>query len=77
MYDINANMRPLDILQSYNSGARLGLDAQEMRQKQQQQATLDNDNKALTDILRGDTNAITRLQSPELIQKAQNHLREL
>lgn len=77
MYDINANMRPLDILQSYNSGARLGLDAQEMRQKQQQQATLDNDNKALADILRGDTNAITRLQSPELIQKAQNHLREL
>lgn len=46
-------------------------------QKYRQNQILQNDNKALADILRGDTNAISRLQSPELIQKAQNHLREL
>lgn len=46
-------------------------------QKYRQNQIVKDDNKALADILRGDTNAITRLQSPELIQKAQNHLREL
>lgn len=46
-------------------------------QKYRQNQITQSDNKALADILRGDTNAISRLQSPELIQKAQNHLREL
>lgn len=46
-------------------------------QKYRQNQIVKDDNKALADILRGDTNAITRLQSPDLIQKAQNHLREL
>ena len=46
-------------------------------QKYRQNQILQNDNKALADILRGDVGALSRLQSPELIQKAQNHLREL
>lgn len=77
MYDINGNMQPLNILQSLSQGAQLGQNATEFRQKQQKYEQDQSDQKAVRDILNGDTSAIARLQSPELIQKAQEHLREL
>lgn len=69
-YNYLQDMPKQGSMDSFIDGYDIGL------QRKKNQA-IDNDNKALTDILRGDTNAITRLQSPELIQKAQNHLREL
>ena len=69
-YNYLQDMPKQGSMDSFIGGYDIGL------QRKKNQA-IDNDNKALADILRGDTNAITRLQSPELIQKAQNHLREL
>lgn len=67
-YDVNANLRPVNALQSLAEGMQVGQQMQAMRREQ-------NDRNAFARLMGGDFSALSALQDPELIMKGREMVR--